>query len=116
MDNFKVMLNVISRTTNRLFVGLPICRNKDYLDHCVEFATSASRAGAMIDMFPAILKPIVAHFVINRDKAVNKVVAVVGPVFEERRRKLRELGDEWTDKPVCDSVLRVRCAMYAVIN
>jgi len=100
VNTYGLMLKCISRTTNRFLVGLPLCRDEDYLKHCVEFSTKVSRAGAVIDMFPKILKPIVARAIFSREKALGKVVAVTGPIFEERRRKLRELGDAWTDKPV----------------
>jgi hypothetical protein len=33
-------------------------------------------------------------------KDLAKVVEDVGPIFEERRQKLQELGNNWTDKPV----------------
>lgn len=44
---------------NPEIVGLPLCRDRDYLNHCVEFSTKASRCGATIDIFPTILKPYV---------------------------------------------------------
>ncbi|KAI5816999.1 cytochrome P450 [Pyronema omphalodes] len=99
VDNFSVMLKCISRTTNRLFVGLPLCRNENYLNHSIEFATAVSRGGATIDMFPFFMKPFVANFFANRDKALAKVITHVGPLFIERQKKMKELGDAWTDRP-----------------
>ena len=105
VDNFNVMSKCISRATNRLIVGTPLCRNQDYLNQCIEFTTKAAHSGAIIDMFPAILKPIVARTlvrrtIVRRHKALDRIIAVTGPIFEERQRKLRDLGDAWVDRPV----------------
>lgn len=47
-----VMLKVVSRTANRMFVGLPLCRNQEFLDNLVEYATEVIKAGTIIDMTP----------------------------------------------------------------
>jgi len=99
INNWKLMLTCISRAMNRLFVGIPLCRKQDYLDSLVEFATRTSRAGQLIDMFPWFLKGIVSKIVLNRDEALGKVITDVGPIFKERQERLRELGNQWIDRP-----------------
>lgn len=47
-----------------------------------------------------ILYRIVAKFILNRDEALGKVLKYVGPMFIDRMAKMRELGDEWTNRPV----------------
>lgn len=42
-----------------MYVGLPLCRNQEYLDNLVEYATTTSKSGIIIDMAPRILKPLV---------------------------------------------------------
>jgi hypothetical protein len=37
---------------------------------------------------------------LNRDKALGKVMKYIGPTFQERRAKLLKLGDKWLDRPV----------------
>lgn len=51
-----VMLKVISRTVNRMLVGAPLCRNQEYLDNLIEYATTVSKSGLIIDMTPRILR------------------------------------------------------------
>ncbi|KII83969.1 hypothetical protein PLICRDRAFT_46743 [Plicaturopsis crispa FD-325 SS-3] len=99
IDNFNVMLKSISRTTSKIFVGLPLGRNQDYLDKAVAFATIASKAGHTIDMVPEILKPIVSWFVMDKGAALKKVLDDIGPIFLKRKQKMEELGDRWTDRP-----------------
>ena len=38
--------------------------------------------------------------ILRRKKALKKILDVVGPIFEERRQKLRKLGEKWIDRPV----------------
>jgi hypothetical protein len=42
-----------------------------------------------------------ARYFSGRDKAVKKVITLVGPIVEERRLKMQQFGEEWADKPVC---------------
>jgi len=99
VNNWNVMLKCISRASNRLYVGIPLCRNQDYLDKVIEYSTTASRAGATIDMFPRFLQRAVSKVLLNRDEALGKVMKYVGPIFQERQDKLLQLGDEWLDRP-----------------
>lgn len=43
--------------------------------------------------------------ILKREKALKKVLDVVGPIFEERRQKLRKLGEKWVDRPVYISLI-----------
>ncbi|KAI5851430.1 cytochrome P450 [Morchella snyderi] len=94
-----VMLKVISRTINRMYVGLPLCRNQEYLDNLVEYATTTSKSGIIIDMAPRVLKPLVSWYILDKPKKLKKLMKFVGPLFEERKKKMKELGDKWTDRP-----------------
>ncbi|KAL7273858.1 hypothetical protein RUND412_003256 [Rhizina undulata] len=94
-----VMLQVISQTTNRMFVGLPLCRNKEYLDICIRYATKASKTGRTLDITPRILRPFLAWYLLNRPKRLKELTKFLGPIFDERKEKMRTLGDKWTDKP-----------------
>lgn len=87
----------ISATTNRVLVGLPLCRDREYLDCLVELSNATSRAGLIIDLAPRVLKSMVAYLMVQRSTALQTFLSKLGPVFEERRRML-ELGDE--DVPV----------------
>ncbi|KII83970.1 hypothetical protein PLICRDRAFT_179998 [Plicaturopsis crispa FD-325 SS-3] len=99
IDNYNIMLKSISRTTSKIFVGLPLCRKQDYLDKVVKFATLASKGGQTIDMFPNILKPVASWFVMDNGAAMRKIMDDVGPIFVERKRMMEEWGDDWTDRP-----------------
>lgn len=83
----------ISATTNRVLVGLPLCRDPEYLDCLVDLSKAVSRAGLIIDLVPRVFKSIIAYFLVQRSSALKTFLSKLGPVFEERRKML-ELGDD----------------------
>jgi cytochrome P450 len=66
-ENFKDIpvwdntMDMISRISNRMFVGLPLCRNEDFLKHNNAFAIDVITATALMPFFPKFLHPIVGH-------------------------------------------------------
>ncbi|KAK8017153.1 P450 monooxygenase [Apiospora marii] len=47
---------VVARASNRVFVGLPLCRNNDYIENCISYATWVSSCGLLISSLPRWLK------------------------------------------------------------
>ncbi|KAF8541340.1 cytochrome P450, partial [Trichophaea hybrida] len=99
VNNFNVMLNCVARTTNRIFVGFPLCRDQEYLDHVVAFAIQVTKSTAALDMIPKFLRPLAVIFISNREKTLKKVMISIKPIIEERRSKMQQFGEEWADKP-----------------
>ncbi|EPS99898.1 hypothetical protein FOMPIDRAFT_85689 [Fomitopsis schrenkii] len=52
---------VVCRVNNRVFVGLPICNNADYLAIQEAFTTNVFLASSFIKLFPEFMKPCVAQ-------------------------------------------------------
>ena len=52
---------ILARVENRVFVGLPLCRNDAYLKNTVGFALDVAVAGKIINVLPRILKPVLGH-------------------------------------------------------
>ncbi|KAM5541320.1 hypothetical protein V8D89_004874 [Ganoderma adspersum] len=94
-----VMQKIIARVSNRAFVGLPLCRNEEYLTLAVDFAIDFMKTIVVLRLFPRFLKPIVALFfnLVKRD--TERAVPFLRPMIEERQRASAELGEGWNDKP-----------------
>ncbi|KAK5127729.1 hypothetical protein LTR08_004229 [Meristemomyces frigidus] len=56
---FEAMMSVIARISNRMFVGLPLCRNEEYLENAKGFAQDIMSGVAMLGFVPKALKPLV---------------------------------------------------------
>ncbi|KAI0329481.1 cytochrome P450 [Cubamyces sp. BRFM 1775] len=90
---------IIARASNRVFVGLPECRNREYLDLAIGFTMDVTRDRATINMFPAILKPLIGRVVGNSARNVRRALPILKPMMDERRRMMEKFGDSWADKP-----------------
>ncbi|KAJ6570549.1 cytochrome P450 [Mycena vulgaris] len=65
------IMQVVARTSNRLFVGLPLCR----------------------------VQPIFAPLLSTRKSSLRHAMKFLGPIIEERLENEREYGRDWPDKP-----------------
>ncbi|KAF8844225.1 cytochrome P450 [Paxillus ammoniavirescens] len=97
---FQTIQEVVCRTTNRVFVGLPLCRNPDWIDLTNRFTLDVVKGGVMIALFPKVLAPLVARFMTSVPGSARRGMKHLGPIIEERRRHLGlECGKAWADKP-----------------
>ncbi|KAJ7907991.1 cytochrome P450 [Mycena leptocephala] len=90
---------IISRSTSRVFVGLPLCRNQEYLDLTNNHNIRIFVASQILRICPNFLKPIIAPLITTRKSAVRHGMALLGPMIEERLETERVAGREWSDRP-----------------
>ncbi|KAL0578516.1 hypothetical protein V5O48_003459 [Marasmius crinis-equi] len=95
----KAIQNIVVRTSNRFFVGLPLCRNEDWCDLNLEFAINVMINGTLIGFFPEVLHPIVGRIFSNRKRSLRRAVRHLTPIFDERFAMEREHGSNWPGKP-----------------
>ncbi|KAI9441475.1 cytochrome P450 [Lactarius indigo] len=101
----ETILRVVSATTNRLFVGLPLCRNQDYLILNLNFTANLVKIATIIGMFPKPLKPIAARLLSNLPSQIRQEMEFIRPMVEERFARMDEFGEDWDDKPMFTNVL-----------
>ncbi|KAI0254422.1 cytochrome P450 [Lactifluus subvellereus] len=95
----ETMQLVISGVTNRVFVGPPLCRNRDYQTLNLTFALNVVKFGLIISMFPKPLKALVSRILSNLPSQIRQEIEFIRPMVEERFAKMEEFGEEWDDKP-----------------
>ncbi|EKM50979.1 uncharacterized protein PHACADRAFT_262885, partial [Phanerochaete carnosa HHB-10118-sp] len=93
------IMEVVARTSARIFVGLPLCRNQEFLDIAVNYTTDVVKTGLILNMVPVPLKPIVNRLINKVDKTVDRTYALLSSTIDERRRMMEQYGDDWPDKP-----------------
>ncbi|KAJ7860750.1 cytochrome P450 [Mycena leptocephala] len=86
----QTIMAVVARVSNRLFVGLPLCRNQTYLWNSVQFAIDVIRSAHIIAFFPDLLRPCTSTVAKTHDHL---------PLVAERLAKEDELGPDWPGKP-----------------
>ncbi|KAJ7215678.1 cytochrome P450 [Mycena haematopus] len=92
-------LQVVARTTARVFVGLPLCRNQEYVDLSISYTLAVFGRAQIIAMFPSFLKPIFGRLLSSRRSSLRQAMKTLGPVIDERLAKDAELGPDWADRP-----------------
>jgi hypothetical protein len=59
---------------------------------------------------PMLLNPInfsiVSRLLSNVPSQIQQEIEFIRPVFEERLAKMKEYGEDWDDKPVCQTISR----------
>ncbi|KAI0059480.1 cytochrome P450 [Artomyces pyxidatus] len=90
---------IVCRTSNRIFVGTPACRNEDYQRLNIDFTVDVVKDAIVINLFPDFLKPFIAPLVTQLPSHIKRQMKHLNPIIEERRQKLAEFGDDWEDKP-----------------
>jgi cytochrome P450 len=93
-------MKIISRTSNRLFVGLPLCRNPDYMHLNIEFTVDAAKGARVLRRYPAIFRPIVARFLTDVASCNRRGNEHLEPLIKERLQKEKEYEtSDWPGKP-----------------
>ncbi|KAI5118676.1 hypothetical protein M0805_003613 [Coniferiporia weirii] len=95
----RVVRSVVCRTSNRIFIGLPLCRDPDYIDLNVQFAVSVAETALKINKFPVFLRPIVGALLSSTPRSIRRGMKHLAPLIENRIRQYDEHGGEWSDKP-----------------
>ena len=100
-------------------------RDYDYQTLNLTFAVNVIKFGLIISMFPRPLKPcvipsicvethltefhlsIVSRILSNLPSQIRQEVEFIRPLVEERFKKMEEYGENWDDKPVCQTIVSV---------
>lgn len=95
----KDIMRIVARASNRLFVGLPLCRNAEYLDLNVAFAMQVVLSGVFINLFPSFLKPLVGKLSSTVPRSIKKARTYLEPIIAERLQRVEEDGPNYSDRP-----------------
>ncbi|KAK7049977.1 hypothetical protein VNI00_005408 [Paramarasmius palmivorus] len=93
------IFRIVARASNRLFVGLPLCRELEYLNLNINFTLQVVVSAYIINLFPEFLKPVAGRFLTPATKSIQRVRKFLEPIIIERSEKQEKYGDQWSDKP-----------------
>ncbi|CAA7260276.1 unnamed protein product [Cyclocybe aegerita] len=95
----QTIMHIVCRTSNRLFVGLPLCRNTEYRTLNEQFTIHVFQDAQKISMFPRFLRPFVGRYLTQVPKSLRRTIALVGPMIQQRLDNEKRYGPDWPDKP-----------------
>ncbi|KAG6906645.1 hypothetical protein DXG01_012798 [Tephrocybe rancida] len=93
------ILDIVSQTTHRMFVGLPLCRDPGYRKMNKQFATEISRAASLVRLFPSPLKWLIGRPFVDVPAALECCVNHLRPTVEGRRKNIERHGRNYAGKP-----------------
>ncbi|EJD49202.1 cytochrome P450 [Auricularia subglabra TFB-10046 SS5] len=99
MSISEALMRVVCRTSNRIFVGLPLCRNPEYVDLNVRYTIDVAISASIIKQFPSFLKPLAGRFLTPIPRTYKRAEKVMIDFLEERKRLTAAHRKDWEDKP-----------------
>ncbi|KAK7446303.1 hypothetical protein VKT23_014509 [Stygiomarasmius scandens] len=84
---FSTVMQIVCRTSNRLFVGLPLCRDPDWINLNIQFTIDVMKAAQIIKLFPDFLKPIVGNILTPTNTGIHRTLGHLGPIIRDRLAK-----------------------------
>lgn len=82
---FENTMQTIARASNRMFVGLPLCRNEEYLANMASFAQAVIGCVIAMQFVPKLLAPVFGHlFAIPNNIHYNRVAKYTLPLIKAR--------------------------------
>ncbi|KAG9314207.1 hypothetical protein JVU11DRAFT_4993 [Chiua virens] len=106
------------RTSNRVFVGLPICKlhfmppqssysapfiaqSPEFADVQEKFAVQIVLRASLVNFFPKLMHPIIGRILTNTPSSLRRCMALLKPIVDERLRQFNDdPGDESASLPV----------------
>ncbi|KAF8159223.1 cytochrome P450 [Crassisporium funariophilum] len=89
-----VIKKIVSRASNRVFVGLPLCRDPEFVDLNVRFTLDVVKVGAILRIVPRILRPLVNSLISTVPTRNRDAMRHLAPIVEARRQREREGNGE----------------------
>ncbi|KIJ30210.1 hypothetical protein M422DRAFT_268263 [Sphaerobolus stellatus SS14] len=83
---------VVVRVSNRVFVGLPICRDPEYIKVVTNFTMATGLSARIIELFPDPLKGMVSAILVNLSGSTKLAAKHIRPIVEMRRRQTARFG------------------------
>ncbi|KAJ7580060.1 cytochrome P450 [Mycena floridula] len=96
---YDMVLQLVTRSSNRFFVGLPLCRDPEYTTLSIDITKEVFITGMTISIFPAIFRPIAARALGKVESLINQGIRLLGPTIAHRLEMEKEYGVDWPDKP-----------------
>ncbi|KAF8522680.1 cytochrome P450, partial [Gautieria morchelliformis] len=96
---------MVARVTSRIWVGNPGCRDAEYLKMSVKFGLHVMVVSRIINLFPAVLKPLIGTLLSYYNPSLKKATLYIKPLIIERERLLHRNGWDWSELPVRDDLL-----------
>jgi len=106
---FGIMTKIACRASNRVFVGLPLCRDPDFVSLSCKRTGDIVKTSQLLYFCPKFLRRFIVPLISDHGTQLKTVHRLLTPLIEARRQEIsgkeeRTNTDQWTD--VLTSLLR----------
>ncbi|KAL1748267.1 cytochrome P450 [Schizophyllum fasciatum] len=93
------VMPIVNRVGNRYFVGLPLCRNEDFLKSNMQFALDVMRVARILHKCPGFLRPLIGNYLSPYRNMKKDLSEHIGAVVAQRIHDDDALGRNRPDRP-----------------
>ncbi|KAG1757776.1 cytochrome P450 [Suillus lakei] len=93
------IMKAMCRVSNRLFVGLPLCRSPEFEALQQQFALQVVLRATLVNCFPKFAHPIIGRLLTNTPSSIRRCMALLEPIVQERLQNIDQSRDEWNGPP-----------------
>ncbi|KAK0230002.1 cytochrome P450 [Armillaria nabsnona] len=90
---YDTIVQIVCRVSNRMFVGLPLCRNPEYLNLNINYAIEFFAFAGIINILPRVLR---MQVILTQ---YSKTEKFLGDTIREQMHQQDVHGKEWPGKP-----------------
>ncbi|KAJ7828167.1 cytochrome P450 [Mycena leptocephala] len=95
------IIQIVARTSDRLFVGLPLWKEQEYFDLNIDYtATILIRPNNRVTPWLPQTNSIFGPFISTRKSSVRHALMFLGPIIADRLEKEKEYGHDLPERPV----------------
>ncbi|KAI1089140.1 cytochrome P450 [Rostrohypoxylon terebratum] len=87
VNAWESMVRIVAHAALRVMVGLPGCRNQEYLEQSIKYANAVLTDGCVISCLPPSVRPVLGRIISLRARYhQRKLMKILVPIVEEKMR------------------------------
>lgn len=96
---YDTLMHIVCRTSNRYFVGLPLCREQGYRSLNETFTVNIVARARITNCFPKFLRPFIATYLTTSRRDIARSIRYLGPTIEARIAQAKRPESEQGELP-----------------
>ncbi|KAG2154646.1 cytochrome P450 [Suillus clintonianus] len=93
------IMKAMCRVSNRIFVGLPLCRSPEFEALQQQFALQVVLRATLVNFFPKFAHPIIGRLLTNTPSSIRRCMAILEPIVQGRLENIEQCKGEWNAQP-----------------
>ncbi|KAF3759927.1 putative cytochrome P450 [Cryphonectria parasitica EP155] len=114
INMWDMVTKLMSRSSNRITSGYPLCRNQEYLDAMVQYSVQMFSTAVYIRFIPPFLRPLLAPLVRRPlTKKREIIIKHAEPIIEERKKIIADAAEKGIEPELPNDLLSA-CMKVAI--